>query len=51
MNKLMVRVEVTNNGILDEMCKGSLEMAISFLIAKERDIKDTKNDNKDEERM
>ena len=49
--KPMVRIEIKNDGVLDELCKGSLEMAISFLIAKERDIKDTKNDNKDEERM
>jgi hypothetical protein len=46
--KPMVRIEITNDGTLNELCKGSLEMAISFLIAKERDINDTKKETKDE---
>ena len=46
--KPMVRIEITNDGTLDELCKGSLEMAISFLIAKERDINDTKKETEDE---
>ena len=46
--KPMVRIEITNDGALDEICKGSLEMAISFLIAKERDINDTKKETKNE---
>ena len=41
MNEPMVRVEIRNDGILNEMCEGSVEQAIAFL--KAREIKDDKD--------